>query len=78
MFEPLKINPKGAVELGDGPSENYGPRCGAFLYDREAVRTGEFLYRPDIAGSAAIVAQIPALDVLRRAAGAVKFLDSIT
>jgi hypothetical protein len=29
MFEPLKINPKGAVELGDGAGENYGPPCGA-------------------------------------------------
>lgn len=79
MFEPLKINSEGAVELRDGAGENYGPPCGTFLYDREAVRTGEFLHLLDIGRvSSELLREILALDVLRTAAGAVKFLDSIT
>ena len=79
MFEPLKINPEGAVELGDGAGENYAAPCGTFLHDREAVRTGEFLYLLDIGRvGSELLREILALDVLRWAADAVKLLDSIT
>ena len=78
MFEPLKIDSEGAVELGDGAGENYAPPCGAFLHDREAVRAGEFFYLLNIARvGAELLRKISALDVLWWAAGAVKLLDSI-
>jgi hypothetical protein len=37
MFEPLELNPEGAVELCDGAGENHGPPRAVFLDDREAV-----------------------------------------
>ena len=78
MFEPLEINSEGTVELGDGAGENYAAPCRAFLHDREAVRTGEFLYLLDIAGvGSELLREILALDVHRRPARAVKLLDSL-
>ena len=78
MFEPLKINSEGAVELRDGAGENYAPPCGTFLYDREAVRTGEFFYLLYIARvGSELLREILALDVRRAIASAMKLLDLI-
>jgi hypothetical protein len=66
MFEPIKINSERAVELRNGAGENYGPPCGTFLYNRDAVRTGKFLYLLDIARvGSELLREILALDVLR-------------
>ena len=78
MFEPLKINSEGAVELRDRAGENYGPTCGTLLYDREAVGDGEFLHLLDVARvGSELLCEILALDMLRTAAGAVNLLDAV-
>src|ERR1700674_4785112 len=78
MFDPLKINAKGAVELRDGTGEDYTAPCGAFLHDRQAVRAGEFLYLLDILGvGTELLSEVLALEVIRRAATLVKLLHSL-
>jgi hypothetical protein len=75
IFVPLKIYLEGAVELLDCASENDSPPCGVLLHNREAMRIGELLYSVDIAWvRSELLCEIPALDVLRPAAGAMKLL----
>src|ERR1700677_1090506 len=78
MFEPLKVNSKGFVELCHPTRENHGPTRGVFLHYRKAMRTGEFFNGLNIASfSPESLREILAFDVLRSVFGALKFLDVI-
>jgi hypothetical protein len=78
VFDSLEVNSERLVELGDGPSENYGPPGGTFLHHGKAVRAGKFLHLLDVGRiGAELLREILPLHVLMPAVSAVKVLESI-